>query len=404
MFTNLNNKLIDLIWLILILTPTLLACYNLIIIPQKYLRNKKYFSPLIMATIALILGIYAQSFSLFNTACLLAGIVFSSLILIIFAVKRISSVFSKTFAYLTFFILGAYLLVIQNNRYNLMCSEFDGKTLDLIAKVTSKKKPYANKWKEILELSVEQYREEGEQAYNQTNFNLQCYSTQNTNIQVDDIIKLEDIKIRVPEAKSGSYKNYLIKEGFLCSIFLYKKITNIIHSPKFSIKRWISNTKNKLCTSLQSKITLGTFTYFSLIFLGNSGRKDADKLRSKFNHWGISHYLARSGLHIILLILIWTFFLRFIPVTLNFKKLFLIFICLIYSIFSWSSIPFARAFYAFIITEVGKILNFQTNFLHILSIICMTVLLFNPMQLFFLDFQLTFALTFALSFVSKFLN
>lgn len=374
--------------------------------------NKKYCSPLFIATISLASGIYIQSFKLFNPILLLLGIVFSCLILLIFAIKNIVSIYTKIFIYSTIFILGSFVLTVQTNKHAILNSKFDGQTLDVIAKVTSKKILTSNKWsdwKEIVELHVQKYKSTETQQYTQADFHLQCYSIKNIDAQVDDTIEFENIKIKIPKdqtlSQNTSYKSYLIKEGFLCSIFLYKiKNIKILHSPKFSIKRWVSNTRNKIYANLQKKMSAPTFTYFSLIFLGNSGHKDIDKLRDTFNYWGLAHYLARAGLHIILFILIWTIFLRLIPIPINFKKVILIIICLIYKFFSWSSIPFTRAFYAFILTEVGKILNFQTNFLHLLSIICMTILLFNPMQLFFLDFQLTFALTFALSYVSKFLH
>ena len=388
------------------------------------MTKNKEFSPFIVATFVFLFGIYAQSYDIFSPIILLIILGIFTPILFISAIKNFRSKFTQTFACVIFFALGAFSLTWQKNQHATLTQEFDGRKLDLTAQVTNKillptSKP--SDWKEIIEINVLQTKDTtaqdnealrtekcAESCYKKVNFNLQCYSTSKTRIQVDDIIELQDVKIKVPQDKSlsqnTSYKNYLIKENLLASVFFYKnKNITILRSPKFSIKKFIWNIQANTYERLQQKIHPTVFTYFSLMFLGNTHHKNIDSMRNTFNYWGLSHYLARSGLHIVLFILIWTIFLQLIPISIRFKRSLLIIICVTYKIFSWTSLPFTRAFYAFILTEIGKIFNLQTDFLHLLSIVCMTILLFNPMQLFFLDFQLTFALTFALAFVSKFI-
>ncbi len=387
------------------------------------IKNKK-FSPFISATFAFLFGIYAQSYELFSPAILLIILGIFTPVLFISIIKNFYSKITPVFVCIIFFTLGSFALIWQKNQNASLCQDFDGRTLDLIAQVTNKillpKSEDKNRngiWKEIIEINVLQAKdaiannpEEFTTAicYKKANFNLQCYSSSTTQIQVDDIIELEDVKIKVPQDKSfsqnTSFKNYLIKENILASVFFYKnKNITILRSPKCSIRKFIWNIRTNTYQRLQQKIHPIVFTYFSLMFLGNTHHENIDTMRNTFNYWGLSHYLARSGLHIVLFILIWTIFLQLIPISIRFKRSLLIIICVTYKMFSWTSLPFTRAFYAFILTEIGKIFNFQTDFLHLLSIVCMTILLFNPMQLFFLDFQLTFALTFALAFVSKFI-
>ncbi|MFH1254170.1 MAG: ComEC/Rec2 family competence protein [bacterium] len=396
------------------------------------MNTNKKFSPFIIATFAFLFGIYAQSYELFSPAILLIALALLTPVLLISATKNFYSKFTQVFACIIFFALGAFALTWQKNQYANAIQEFDGRKLDLIAQVTNKillptaehdnwnsgKDDNRNGgWKEIIEITVLQAKDaiaKNHEAFNtaicykKALFNLQCYSYSATDIQVDDIIELENVKIKVLQDKSlsqnTSYKNYLIKENLLSSVFFYKnKNITILKSPKFSIRKFIWDIQANTYQRLEQKIHPTVFTYFSLMFLGNTHHKNIDSMRNTFNYWGLSHYLARSGLHIVLFILIWTIFLQLIPISIRFKRSLLIIICVTYKIFSWTSLPFTRAFYAFILTEIGKIFNFQTDFLHLLSIVCMTILLFNPMQLFFLDFQLTFALTFALAFVSKFM-
>ena len=67
---------------------------------------------------------------------------------------------------------------------------------------------------------------------------------------------------------------------------------------------------------------------------------------------------------------------------------------ILYFILSWPSISFIRAFLIFLFTKYCNLHRHPTHFMHILLLTCCIVLLINPLQLFFLDFQLSFFLTF----------
>ncbi|MFH1644331.1 MAG: ComEC/Rec2 family competence protein [bacterium] len=237
-------------------------------------------------------------------------------------------------------------------------------------------------------------------------YNLLCYSKQKPIFKVDDLISLKNIKIKQQKDKDNNsgrptFYDYLLKENYLTTIFLNKEIIiEVLNSPSFSLKKWVNSKRINLYKTLKQKLTPLTFSYFSSIFLGNKNNKNMTDLKIKFNNWGIIHYLARSGLHIVIFILLWTFLLRFIPITIFYKILFLILISFIYHMFSWPSISYYRAFYLFLFIQTGQLLNLQTNFLHLLSLVCLTILLFNPIQLFFLDFQLSFGLTLALAWLN----
>ncbi len=238
---------------------------------------------------------------------------------------------------------------------------------------------------------------------------LLCYMKRHTFCRVGDQIRIENIMFKPPPEQSSSgnpaYYDYLIKEHIVGSLFIpFRSAVQCIYRPSVSLRRWLWNFRLTTYRALTDCLTPLTRSYVGLIFLGNKQQLEIDDLRQKFNYWGLSHYLARSGIHIILIIMIWRFLLGFIPLYITFKRLFLIILCLIYDIVSWSSIPFTRAYYAFLITEGGGLCGRHTNSLHLLTLMCLTILLYNPMQLFFLDFQLTFGLTFTLLLLSRLLN
>ena len=120
-----------------------------------------------------------------------------------------------------------------------------------------------------------------------------------------------------------------------------------------------------------------------------------------FRQWGISHYLARSGLHLTIFTFIWLMLFRLFPFSFFFKQLFMLLLCSIYLVFSWSSISFLRAFYSFFLYTICNICKIPIHFLHILTLVTLYVAICNPIQIFFLDFQLSFALTFALALIAN---
>jgi len=300
------------------------------------------------------------------------------------------------------------VLMLQQKQSIIMRDKLVNKNLGLLVTVTDKIIRDQNG--ELLELSVEGYRDQENKNYTPISCTILCYTHYPTNIQVGDRIEFEHVDIKKTIHKNSltgnpTYDDYLIKEDVVAAIFMNNKIEYTIQErPKYSINRWLWNKRQQVYTQLKHILSKTTFTYFSLIFLGNKQHIIIDDLRKTFNYWGLSHYLARSGLHIVLFIIIWQFILSLIPINFFLKRLLLLLICIIYNFLSWYSIPFARAYFAFLLIETGRLCNRQTYYLHILTLICTLILLFNPMQLFFLDFQLTFALTFALVWIGRILQ
>src|SRR3990167_3930800 len=121
-----------------------------------------------------------------------------------------------------------------------------------------------------------------------------------------------------------------------------------------------------------------------------------------FQQWGLSHVLARSGLHLVIFVFIWRWLLNFLPLSFYRKNLLLLFISLVYALCSWPSVSFIRAWYALIFYFFCALfLRRPSHTLHIISLVYCIILFLNPLQLFFLDFQLSFLLTYALTWMGE---
>ncbi|MDR3551045.1 MAG: ComEC/Rec2 family competence protein [Candidatus Babeliales bacterium] len=236
-----------------------------------------------------------------------------------------------------------------------------------------------------------------ETAITPTKKTMQFYVQQKPNLQVQDLIKIQDILVK--KVAKPSYNNYLIKEDIAATFFVTSLNYTLLNRPQKSFKRWLFYTKERLMWRFKSKLSPQTFAFFSSVFLGHRswGKAKMENPKDNCRTWGISHYLARSGLHMVIFIFAWHMLLNTLPLSLLFKDLFLIFLSIIYYLLSWSSISFIRAFTSFILYKFCNILKVQSQLLHLLTIVTLSVLIINPMQLFFLDFQLSFGLTFALA-------
>lgn len=349
--------------------------------------------PLFFHTIACALGIISQVYLPSHTSLILAGGI--SMILLAVACNKKNYLLSSIALFFFFFIAGGLRYYYQQkNHLNIYHSVINKpcraqgvvSSIDYLSQGRSK-------WRISLNLSLISCQ--NQKIY--TNKSIQFYVKKKPDVWVQDLIQVDNVLIKkIPHA---SYNSFLIKENIIASLFIPSFEYQLIQRPKYSFDRWLFNTKQQLLWKFKSKLTPQTFAFFSSVFLGHRlwGKKEMEEPKDNCKSWGISHYLARSGLHMVIFIYGWHILINMFPLSRLFKDLFLIILSCIYYLLSWSSISFIRAFISFILYKICHVLKVQPQLLHLLTIVTLSVLLINPMQIFFLDFQLSFGLTFALA-------
>ncbi|MBI2775449.1 ComEC/Rec2 family competence protein [Candidatus Dependentiae bacterium] len=232
--------------------------------------------------------------------------------------------------------------------------------------------------------------------------NIHIYTAKKSQLTVDDQIELRNVAIKLPTKKS--IELYLQKENALGILVRDFNTEQLVHRPTNSIRRWIYEKKMQLFSRLRSRMSAKTFTFFSAFFLGNRkiNKNENDALKKSCKNWGISHYLARSGLHLVIFIMAWEYILRFIPLAFFIKQFILLLLTILYFLLTWNSISFLRAFLTFLCYRFFVLSSMQSHTLHAIILVSLVVLLCNPSQLFFLDFQLSFGITFLLSWINQF--
>lgn len=230
---------------------------------------------------------------------------------------------------------------------------------------------------------------------------IRLYLFKSTRLIVGDEIKIRNLTVKVQ--KNASYCLYLEKEGIAAALFIPHVRYHLIKRPYMSFARWRSRRQDRLINQLRSSLSHSTFALMSTLFFGKKPDNEEMYLsiRKQCSAWGIVHYLARSGLHVVLILFGLGLLLRRVAIHYLAKQCILLFFIILYHLFTWPSISFMRALITFILYTLCtfQMRSFQT--LHILTLTTLIILLANPLQLFFLDFQLSFGLTFALAWFNE---
>lgn len=226
------------------------------------------------------------------------------------------------------------------------------------------------------------------------------YTQKKGSLTIGDHIKIPYLSVQQPT--DPHFALYLAKEGFDGTAFIFSLKTFTKERPRFSLLRSIYSVK-KYCIELSGKVLdKNAYALFLSVFLGNKDeqKQTLETIRPHFLNWGISHQLARSGLHLIFFIPFSVFLMSLLPLPFFIKEFIMIIIVGAYALFSWTSISFLRACCCFFILRATTLFSFFMPPLHILMLTALLVLIHNPLQLFFLDFQLSFFLSLALLWMS----
>lgn len=374
---------------------------KLVLYTNTMITFKPYFlslnlHPFFYVTIALMTGILCQAYHHTH-------IIISMFLLSILIATRKGSHQHTHFIIILFltFLLGALRYQQQQHNHENFYAATRHQIFDAIGIIENIETNLTTKFKHQITINLTKIKNLNDgSSWHTTNKKIYLYTQRIPSISVSDCVKLKKISFKEPSNKS--FGNYLIKEGIAATIFMNPCNVTCIKRPHYSLARWFFNYKMLLLKKFKMQLSPHTFQLFSSIFLGNPhSKKETDDLKTQFKLWGIIHYLARSGLHLLIFIIVWNSIFTIIPLPFKYKQFFLLLIGFTYSILTWPSTSFNRAIITFFFHKIGKLFYVQTNFLHILTVVCFFFLLTNPIQLFFLDFQLSFGLTAALAWLNQ---
>ncbi len=218
---------------------------------------------------------------------------------------------------------------------------------------------------------------------------------------VDDIIRCT--YTHKTQATTDSFASHLKRHAIIAYLFIQPHTLQLLDHPTHSCNRWLCSQRNTLIKTISHKVSPETYTLLSSLFFG---RKDGDeKIYANTQHlfklWGISHYLARSGLHVALFIMLLNALCMLLFLGHALKVIVMLCALAMYLFFSWPTLSFMRAVWMFALIHLYTFAYKRVKITHITLLVALATLLYNPFHLFFLDFQLTFFLTYLLGVLSE---
>lgn len=352
---------------------------------------------------AIIGGIVLQSIYCFSLSSLLFCSLFFGIGIMGFYWYSHSPEYMWAFVLVLAPFLGAIRYQISWQEFNSFYEQIGRFPIALYGTVIEIKETKSSYTPLCLTMNLNAYKKEQDNSFctTVTDKNVQIYTRILPDIRVGDEIVCRNM--RCSTTPDDAFSSYLMKHEIAATFFVPLLQLELIGRPKFNSSRFFFETKQRILKTVKNAVSPQTATLFSSLFLGcrESERENNLPLIDNFKKWGISHLVARSGIHLTLFIWAWYAFLRIIPVPLFYKQIMLIIIAFLYYLLSWSSISFLRAFYTFLACRIITLTGNGYHFLHILILVCITLLIYNPIELFFLDFQLSFGLTCAIAWLNN---
>lgn len=354
-------------------------------------------SPLFLPLVALICSITLFSFLQQNLIGFYTLLIASLGCLIAFAGAFQTSLAGPLILSITFALIGWGRISQLNNHFESFPFESIEKTADIYGTVVEKKSGHNGRMKHSLLLKTSRVN-----TISTREHLLQIFTIKESKVQIGDSILIKNISIKKPG--HGEYQLYLKKEGISATSFVDKFDPKIEYRPLFSLSNWLHNKKITMLTHFKKRLSPIALTLYASLFLGEKGsyKSILERIQNQCKQWGILHYLARSGLHLVIVLSVYEKILRAMPLPFTLKQIILLLLAGIYFLLSWPSISFIRAFIVFLLYKLFMLTYNQINFLHILNLTCILILVANPYQLYFLDFQLSFCLTFALAWINQY--
>lgn len=215
--------------------------------------------------------------------------------------------------------------------------------------------------------------------------------------QVGDILEITGELEEPPREKNKggfSQKDYLKGQGisFICDLKKHQWIAK-----KETYYSFLYNYKEGLKNRLDGYLDEDQLLFTSL-FLGDKRGLD-EELKTQWQGLGISHLLAVSGTHVSMVMDICMFFIIAVPGGSNKKRVVLIGLLLLYTLLAFSP-SVLRCFIFFLLVLLFKYLKIGASSIFMLGITSVILLIYNPLYIVNISFQLSFIIVFGLYYFS----
>ncbi len=225
-------------------------------------------------------------------------------------------------------------------------------------------------------------------------------------IQIGDTLFLNG-KLKEPmPAKNPSqfdYAKYLQFKNTFSLLYVNDnwKILNSAEDTKGKILRKLNNKRNSILALHKRSIKSPMIEVLGGIIFGDDAVNPDNNTKENFINSGIFHILSASGMNLTIIIGMWFFLTRNLKINYRFSIISGILLILFYTCMTGFGYPIIRAFLMLFLVLIGKLIDRNTSTMALLFLVALIMLLYNPLGIFEIGFQLSFIATFALILSAK---
>ncbi len=227
-------------------------------------------------------------------------------------------------------------------------------------------------------------------------------------IKIGDTLNLTG-RLKVPSPSKNpcqfDYAKYLQYKNTFTLVYAEQDWTIISHATDFKGKliRKLNDTKNHILSIHAQNVKSPMLEILGGIIFGDDAVNPDEEIKTSFINSGIFHILAASGMNVTLIFGIWFFFARNLRFNYRFSIITGILLILFYTLMTGFGPPIIRAALMLTLILIGKLLDRAASTLSLLFMVAFLMLLYNPLMLVDIGFQLSFIVTFALILTSPLL-
>jgi len=167
-------------------------------------------------------------------------------------------------------------------------------------------------------------------------------------------------------------------------------------APRWQFLQWLNNVRNDILESHSKCLKSPNLELLGGIVFGDDAVATPEEIKISFQHSGLLHILAASGMNVALIYGIWFFCLRKLRVPFNWAVSSGIFVIIFYAMMTGLGPSVIRATFMLIFILLGKLIDRDAHSISLLSFVALLMLIYNPAYINDVGFQLSFLVTFGL--------
>lgn len=236
--------------------------------------------------------------------------------------------------------------------------------------------------------------------------------TLNTNEKLK-IYDYYNIKGRLsPPFKAGNpsqfdYGNYLRNFNVYAVFYGVRDVVpqklEVSLTKKEKALQWINDYRENIIAKHSKYLKSPNLEVLGGIVFGDDAVSPPDNIKKSFINSGLLHILAASGMNVAFIFSFFYFFLNLIRVPYKINISIGIVMVLVYSLMTGLGASVIRATFMLVFVLIGKLIDRDAHSISLLAFVAFLMLLYNPMYINDVGFQLSFIVTFGLLVMTPYL-